>query len=102
MADVSERLRRRIARDFAPGAAEEVVRALSELPYDALGGQDGERVLTAIVLSSQGELPRFEAALALLRLDWRDVLVAGGLANGDWPVRLEIALEDDGRAGRRA
>jgi len=25
----------------------------------------------------------------VLKLDWRDVLVAGGVANADWPARLE-------------
>jgi hypothetical protein len=27
-------------------------------------------------------------------VDWRDVLVAGGLADADWPDRLNVELPD--------
>ena len=94
MTEVSERLRRRIARDFAPGSSEEVVRTLVNLPPDSVGGQDTERVMAAVVLSSQGHWSRFEDAVATLKMDWRDALVNGGLADEDWPSKLELALSD--------
>jgi hypothetical protein len=34
----------------------------------------------------------FRAVLRLVTVDWRDVLVAGGLADADWPARLEAEL----------
>jgi hypothetical protein len=34
------------------------------------------------------------ARLRLLTLDWRDVLVAGELADADWPARLDAELPD--------
>jgi hypothetical protein len=34
---------------------------------------------------------RFHEALALARVDWRDVLVAAGLAGADWPAVLRAA-----------
>lgn len=92
LAEVSERLRRRIEHDFPPGSAEEVVRILAELPPDLVGGQDGDRVLAAVVLSSKGQWRRFVDAVAMLKMGWRDALVSGGLANEDWREKLEVAL----------
>lgn len=94
VAEISERLRRRIERDFAPGSSEEVVRTLVELPPEVVGGQNTERVMAAVVLASKGQWWRFEDAVATLRMDWRDALVNGGLADDDWPGRLDVALSD--------
>ncbi|HET7901427.1 MAG TPA: hypothetical protein VFL59_09580 [Candidatus Nanopelagicales bacterium] len=93
MAPVSDRLRRRVVRDFEAGTADEVLVVLESLPVDILGGQDVERVLAAVVLDARGEWPRFEKAVQRLRWDWRDALVAGELAQPDWPSRLEAALD---------
>lgn len=35
---------------------------------------------------------RLYDAIHLSRLDWRDALVAGGLADEDWPERLDKEL----------
>lgn len=90
--EISQRLRQRIERDFEPGSREEVVRVVTDLSPEALGRQDSERVLAAVVVSSQGEWWRFEDAVATLNMDWRDALVSGGLAHEDWRERLEAAL----------
>jgi hypothetical protein len=80
-------------RDFpSPGSADEVIRRLDALPPEAFGRQDPERVQAALVLAAQGEWSRFAALLDLLALDWRDVLVAGELADGDWPDRIAAEL----------
>lgn len=92
MADVTARLRKRIDREFPAGTAEEVARSLAGLPADAFGGQDQERVMAGVILASDGQWERFRAALRLATVDWRDVLVAGGLADADWPARLEAEL----------
>jgi hypothetical protein len=82
----------RIRRDFVPDDVAEVVSWLGGLTEDAFGRQDPERIQAALVLAATGDLSRFHRLIKLLRLDWRDVLVAGGLARGDWPERLRNEL----------
>ncbi|MDH6465591.1 hypothetical protein M2302_005793 [Micromonospora sp. A200] len=95
MPSPTKRLITRIRRDFpAPGSSDEVIRWLTQLPSDAYGRQDPERVQTALVLAASGQWSQFVAGIELLRVDWRDVLVAGGLAEGDWPERLNVELPD--------
>ena len=89
MGDVTPRLKNRISRDF-PGSADEV-RRLSQLPPgDSPAGE--ERVMAGVVLASAGRWDVFVYYLRLATEDWRDVLVAGGLANEDWRVRLDAEL----------
>jgi hypothetical protein len=57
-------------------------------------GQDSERVLAAVVLSSKGQWWRFEDAVAIVKMDWRDALLAGDLADEDWREKLDVALAD--------
>jgi hypothetical protein len=85
----------RIRRDFTPDDADQVIGWLDGLPAEACGRQDPERVQAALVMAASGDLRRFVAGVRLLRIDWRDVLVAGELANGDWPERLDIELPDE-------
>ena len=92
MADITARLRKRINREFPAGTAEEVARRLAGLPADAFGRQIQERVMAAVILASDGQWERFLAMLRLLSVDWRDVLMAGGLADADWPTRLDVEL----------
>jgi hypothetical protein len=54
--------------------------------------QDTERLQAAVVLVASGDESRLESALAMGRLDWRDLLVAAGLASGDWGARLDERL----------
>jgi hypothetical protein len=87
------RLDRRITRDFPqPGSAREVRRLLDALP--SVAGYDpehlsGERVRAAIVLLADGNISRLKDALRLAATDWRDLLVAAGLAHADWPDLLD-------------
>jgi len=62
--------------------------ALTALP----GPMTTERVQTAVVSLSAGDMDRFEDELDLARRDWRDVLVAAGLAGEDWAQRLDDLL----------
>jgi len=96
MADCQSRLERRIRRDFPePGSAGSVLEQLGELPRRA-GYDDemlaSERVQAAIVLVAAGDIGRLRRAIDLAAADWRDVLVAAGLADQDWPVKLERQL----------
>lgn len=96
MADTSERLERRLRRDFLdPGSADTALRQLAELPRR--GGYDpaafaSERVQAAIVLLAYGDMFRLRQAIDLAISDWRDVLMAAGLADGDWPAQLDREL----------
>jgi hypothetical protein len=84
----SERLIRRIRRDFGRGADDEVIRRLTALSPD----DSSERLQAALVLGAGGRWNRFEQQLRRLELDWRDVLVVGGLADEDWPAKLDAEL----------
>ena len=92
MAELSRRLESRIRRDFRAGDADTVISYLAGLSDESFDYQDRERVMAALVLAANGRLDRFIRAFRLLKVDWRDVLVAGGLANEDWPSRLDAEL----------
>lgn len=95
MAELTPRLANRIRADFPPDVAQTVAGYLAALSQDSFGGQDHERVQAALVLAAAGDWDRFLALFHLLRLDWRDVLTAGGLADADWPHKLAAELDPD-------
>lgn len=85
----------RIRRDF-PNRQEDVAKILER---SISGNQDRERLVAAIILSANGDMRRLHRVVELSRLDWRDALVAGGLANEDWAQRLDAEFgpaEDHG------
>jgi hypothetical protein len=84
----SERLIRRIRRDFNRGIDDEVIRRLTALRPD----DSSERLQAALVLGAGGKWNRFEQQLRRLERDWREVLMVGGLADEDWPARLSAEL----------
>ena len=94
----TQRLINRIERDFTPDNAREVVGWLDGLGPEVFGRQDPERIQASLVLAASGDLERFVACVELLRLDWRDALVAGGLADANWPERLDAELSGQGRS----
>lgn len=96
----------RVRRDFAGPVAVEVLQALQDVPEGLAGGSllDPERIQAALVLTARGDRTRVDARLALARLDWRDALVVGGLADADWSLTLDRELgppTGDGAGGRR-
>jgi hypothetical protein len=82
---VSDRVAARTGRDFGARAPE----ALSALESAVTGNQDVERIHAALVLMAEGSVDRLRQAVELSALDWRDVLMNGGLATGDWPATLD-------------
>jgi hypothetical protein len=83
---MTQRLRARVLRDFpTPGSAEEVVRLVEATTGD-------ERIQAAIVLAAAGSVSSIRSAADLARIDWRDVLVNGGLAQEDWKAVLHAEL----------
>jgi len=80
-------VRQQAHRFFGPAQADDVIAALdgTKLPLIA---NNGERVLLGILLLSRGDMQKFRAVLEQARVDWRDTLVAAGLADEDWPAVL--------------
>lgn len=96
MADSQPRLERRVRLDFRePGSSASVLELLAELPRRA--GYDhemlaSERVQAGVVLLADGDIGRLHQAIELASADWRDLLVAAGLADDDWRARLDLEL----------
>ncbi|HWO60291.1 MAG TPA: hypothetical protein VNO31_09680 [Umezawaea sp.] len=55
-------------------------------------GQGAERLGAAAVILAEGDVHEFRSAVRLANLDWRDLLVAGGLAHENWPDVLDEVL----------
>jgi hypothetical protein len=84
MSGVSERVMRKILADFPdPGSGTEVARQIASASED-------ERVQAAIVLAAQGDLQAIQYGVELAAIDWRDLLVNGGLANENWQAVLDL------------
>lgn len=90
--EVTPRLGRWVRATFANGTAGPVLNALRGLEADAIGRQDPERIQAALVIRSGGDWTHFEGMLHLVRMDWRDALLAADLGNDDWPHRLTAVL----------
>jgi hypothetical protein len=73
-----------LSKDFPPGTAKYVLSYLEGLSDNEYGGQGRERIQAALVLASRGRRDRFESMVLLLRIDWCDVLMAGGVRQCDW------------------
>ncbi len=86
MPGASDRVRRRIERDFpAPGSAASVAEMVA-------AASESERIQAAVVFCGRGQLDRLHDACELARLDWRNVLVGAGLADEDWQSLLDTEL----------
>ena len=90
MSFLSDRLAEKLARD---GDSQDAVNRLDAADFSggragtAEWGRHNERVHVAILICSEER--GLDAALELARTDWRDVLVAAGLADDRWTERLE-------------
>ena len=85
---ISQRILRRVNSDFASNA-DDVARLLEKVES---GNQDRERVIAAVVLGARGELGSLLQMVELSLVDWRDVLVEGGLDSADWSRLLDQHL----------
>jgi hypothetical protein len=94
MTEVTPRLARRIRGDYAPGTGEGVLAAMADIPESLplAEKQSAERLQAAVVLGHDGSWASVVRRIAILRRDWRDGLMAAGLADGDWPTRLDDEL----------
>jgi hypothetical protein len=78
-------------RGHYPGRGELIVGRLSQLSVP-LQDEPEERILAAIAVLGEADPRQFEEAVRLAQVDWRDVLVAAGLADGGFPARLDELL----------
>lgn len=62
---------------------------LSALPNTS---QNLERLATAAIVQSGGDLDELERAVSLGRTDWRDLLMNGGLGDEGWRAKLDKIL----------
>lgn len=86
MSDVSQRLRRLIESHYPEtGSASEVIRMVGE-------ASDTERIQAAIVFAASGNLAELRRQTHLTGVDWRDILVNGGLEHEDWREILDQRL----------
>ena len=84
---ITIRLERRLRAAFV--GADRAIELLDDVES---GNQDRERVLAAVVFAAHGDLQRLQQLVELSRVDWRDVLVGGGLGNADWSRVLDERL----------
>jgi hypothetical protein len=94
--EVSERVRRRVGVDF-PDQVDQVVGALARLTDEVLPREDCfsaavERIQVAVLIVAQRHLGKLDEAVALGRMDWRDLLVAACLADDGWEQLVETEL----------
>ena len=87
---MTPRLARWIGEHY-PGRGELIVHRLSRLSVP-LQDEPEERILAAIAVLGESDPRRFEEAIRLAQVDWRDVLVAAELADGRFPARLDELL----------
>jgi hypothetical protein len=94
MGEVSPRLERRIRRDYEQDTADDVLTALADIPESLplAEKQDAERLQASVVLGHAATWEAVVRRVVLIRRDWRDSLMASGLAHGNWPERLDEEL----------
>ena len=103
---LTDRLCRRVLRDFGAARGSVVVGLLERVDLgDSAATRPPvgrERVLAAVLERARGDDVRLQAAIWDAERDWRDALVWGGLANGDWHERLDELLGPVEAAGEDA
>jgi hypothetical protein len=90
--DLSPRIAARVGRDFRGGRTGQATYLLENLSLGSMTPRGFERICGAILIVADGDLDRLLRAAYDAEMDWRDVLVAAGLENDDWPARLDAAL----------
>ena len=86
---VTDLVRQQARKLFAPGEADLVISELEPTRIPLVDdGTAPERIHLAILYLADGDLREFDQTLNRGRMDFRDILVAAGLAEADWPAVL--------------
>lgn len=92
---VSPVVRAEIAKRFSSANAAKILDAFESTALPLLDApkmwRDLDRVHCAILKIGGGDVGKVSVALREAAVDWRDVLVAAGLADGNWPTVLRDA-----------
>jgi len=88
MSNVSLTIEAKVRATFSPLEVQTVLAVLGEMREPPAKGEwatTRARVQAAILISAQTKLEKVFEGVANSQVDWRDTLVAGGLADGGWP-----------------
>jgi hypothetical protein len=95
---ISERVLRRVAREYRGRGLDEALYLLGEMdlrPWRIDDDPAGpERVHVAVLELARGNVQELLRAVVEAETDWRDVLVAAGLENDDWARRVDELLAE--------
>jgi hypothetical protein len=97
---LTPRIERFVRESFDESEADLVLSVLAEWRISYVPEPPSERLIAAVVFMADGRLEGVDEALRLAEQDWRDLLVAGDLANGDWPEQLGARLGPEPRRSR--
>jgi len=89
--EVTDLVRQQTHKYFSPEDAALVLEEFERTKLPLINN-NGERVRLAVLYLSKGDLSLFDEAWSLAKNDWRDTLVAAGLANGDWQEVLQLKV----------
>lgn len=93
---IARRVAERVNRDYPLSQRAQVIALLDSLdlgPRAPTGIDEGEeRIHAAILNIAAGNLDRLLEAAVLAEVDWRDLIVGGGLEHDDWRVRVTESL----------
>lgn len=84
---VSDQLIGYLQRAFDATEAARILEAIDRIDERDVDGQDTDRIALAIVIV-MGRGIDLASVTALAQRDWRDLLVAGGLAEDNWPSKI--------------
>ncbi len=83
---VTDLVKQQARKLFAPDTVDLITSELETMRLPLVNeGTAPERIHLAILYLSGGDMQKFDEACRLAKLDWRDLLVATGLANENWP-----------------
>ncbi len=86
---VTDLVRQQARMMFAPDEADLVISELETTLIPLVDdGTAPERIHLAILFLADGDLREFDQTLNRGKMDFRDTLVAAGLAHADWPAVL--------------
>ncbi len=72
---------------FSSSLSEVVLREMENAGFPVT--EENARICLAILKLSEGDYEKFKMALDLATRDWRNVLVAAGLANENWERKIQ-------------
>ena len=93
---LTRRLAARVELDFPdidrPGVIHDLERVNLGAWLSTQAPHGRERVLAAVLVLTRGDPGRLAESIRIAERDWRDALVWAGLAQPDWPKRLDELL----------